>query len=247
VVLEKEGRFAHETDVDITRKMHYHQIEFDIVKLFKPNQTFALCEAIVMEDLGSRIRDERLRQELTLDDLSQKTGLSKGFLSQVERGLAQPSVGSLKRIARQLGISMVHFFTPQNSNRDRSFLRNERETDLSYAEDVHVVRADRRKSLGFPGSGVTYDLLTPDLNRRIEVLYGRIGPGELSGDGPIIDPPGEKFGLVLKGILEVRVGAEVYRLEAGDSIYFPTHHPHSWRGLEGDPIEVIWVMTPPSF
>ena len=43
------------------------------------------------------------------------------------------------------------------------------------------------------------------------------------------------------------IGQEVYRLEEGDSIYYPAHVPHSWRALEGDSIEVIWILTPPSF
>jgi transcriptional regulator with XRE-family HTH domain len=64
-----------------------------------------------MENLGERIRDERRRRRLTLEKLSQKTGLSKSFLSQVERGLAQPSVSSLKKIAFQFGISVVNLFT----------------------------------------------------------------------------------------------------------------------------------------
>jgi quercetin dioxygenase-like cupin family protein len=51
----------------------------------------------------------------------------------------------------------------------------------------------------------------------------------------------------MKGILELRVGQEVYRLEQGDSLYYPAHVPHSWQALDGDSIEVIWILTPPSF
>ena len=63
-----------------------------------------------MENLGSRIRDERQKRKLTLEVLSQKTELSKSFLSQIERGLAQPSISSLKRIAREFGMSVVDLF-----------------------------------------------------------------------------------------------------------------------------------------
>jgi hypothetical protein len=168
-------------------------------------------------------------------------------MSQVERGLAYSSVGSLKKMAHQLGVGMLHFFKPQENNTDRSHPWDQRQTDKRYAEEVQVVRADCRKSLGFPGSAVFYGLLMPGLNRRIGVVYGRIGPGELSGNGPIDDPPGEKSGLFLKGFLEVRVGAEAYRLRPRDSTYFPMHHPHSWRGFERNPIELVWVMRPPSF
>jgi transcriptional regulator with XRE-family HTH domain len=201
-----------------------------------------------MESLGERIRDERRRGKLTLEKLSQKSGLSKSFLSQVERGLAQPSVSSLKRIARELGISVVDLFAGETDQQNRfGFPPAVSKNGPKYAEDFQVVRTNRRKSLKLPGSKVSYDLLTPDLNRQLEVMYMRIDPGEQSGEEPMVDLPGEKFGLVLKGNLEVRVGEEVQQIRAGDSIYFPAHFPHSWRGMGKEPIEVIWVLTPPRF
>jgi len=201
-----------------------------------------------MENLGERIREERRRGKLTLEKLSQKTGLSKSFLSQVERGLAQPSVSSLKKIARELGISVVDFFAGETDQQNRfGFPPTVSKNGPKYAEDFQVVRTNRRKSLTLPGSKVSYDLLTPDLNRQLEVMYMRIDPGEQSGEEPMVDLPGEKFGLVLKGTLEVRVGEEVQHIRAGDSIYFPAHFPHSWRGMGKEPIEVIWVLTPPRF
>ena len=117
----------------------------------------------------------------------------------------------------------------------------------AYVESVEIVRAGKRKRLALPGSQVIYDLLTPDMNRQLEVMFMRVKKGDNSGKEPMLDPPGEKIGFVLKGSLEICVGNEVYQLHEGDSIYYPTHIPHSWRALEGDPIEVIWIMTPPSF
>jgi len=204
-----------------------------------------------MENLGQRIREERRKRNLTLEQLSQKTNLSKSFLSQIERGLAQPSVSSLKKIALQFGISVVNLFTNDTSNHNSfghlPIINKNRGNEVPYVEDVKIVRANRRKSLTLPGSKVSYDLLTPDLNRHLEVMYLRTDPTENSGDDPVIDPPGEKFGLVLKGTLEVRVRDDIYQLQPGDSIYFPSNVPHSWRGKGRDPIEVIWVLTPPWF
>lgn len=204
-----------------------------------------------MENVGQRIREERRKRDLTLEQLSQKTNLSKSFLSQIERDIAQPSVSSLKKIAQQFGISVVSLFTNETNN-PNSFghlpiIDKNRANGAPYAEDVKVVRANRRKSLSLPGSKVSYDLLTPDLNRQMEVMYLRADPTENSGDEPVMDPPGEKFGLVLKGTLEVRVRDQIYELQPGDSIYHPSHVPHSWRGKGEDPIEVIWVLTPPWF
>ena len=116
-----------------------------------------------------------------------------------------------------------------------------------YVDKAEVVRADRRKRFALPGSTVMYDLMTPDMNRQIEVMYMRVSKGDHSGDEPIVDPPGEKVGLVLKGTIEFTVGGESYLLNEGDSLYYPAHVPHSWRAVEGNAIEVIHILTPPSF
>jgi transcriptional regulator with XRE-family HTH domain len=201
-----------------------------------------------MENLGSRIRDERRKRKLTLEVLSQKTELSKSFLSQIERGLAQPSISSLKKIAREFGMSVVDLFPSEIDGEGQNGPPpSGKKNGQIYIEDVQVVRASRRKRLTLPGSYVSYDLLTPDLNRQVEVMFMRINPGEHSGEEPMVDLPGEKFGYVLKGILEARVGEKVHQLTAGDGIYFPAHFPHSWRGLGEDSIEVLWVLTPPRF
>jgi len=201
-----------------------------------------------MDNLGERIRDERRKRNLTLEQLSQKTELSKSFLSQVERGVAQPSVSSLKKIAQEFGMSVVQLFSngtnPQNRfDATPAFPKN----GSTYVEGFQVVRANRRKTMTLPGSKVSYDLLTPDLNRQLEVVYMRIDPEEHSGEEPMVDLPGEKFGLVLRGSLEMRVQEEVQQLKAGDSVYFPAHVPHAWRGMGKEPIEVIWILTPPRF
>ncbi len=201
-----------------------------------------------MENLGSRIRDERRKRKLTLEILSQKTELSKSFLSQIERGLAQPSISSLKRIAREFAMSVVELFPSESGSEDPSGNPPPaKKNGQTFVETVQLVRADRRKRLTLPGSYVSYDLLTPDLDRQVEVMFMRINPGEDSGEEPMIDLPGEKFGYVLRGTLEVKIAGTLYQLESGDSIYFPAHFPHSWRGLGEDSIEVIWVLTPPRF
>jgi transcriptional regulator with XRE-family HTH domain len=205
-----------------------------------------------MTNLGKKIRKERAKRQLTLEQFSHKTGLSKSFLSQVERGLAEPSITSLKKISKQLECSVVNLFLEENNsdtgwdynNSVQKFNGNHRSPYVSRAE---IVRSEKRKRLALPGSNVVYDLLTPDMKRHMEVMYMRVSEGENSGSEPMLDPPGEKIGIVLKGTIEVSVGNEVFLLHEGDSIYYPTDMPHSWRALEGNPIEVIWVMTPPSF
>lgn len=201
--------------------------------------------------LGLNIREERRRRDLTLEQLSQKTGLSKSFLSQMERGLCQPSVTSLKKIAYIFGMSVVNLFAEpnhQNASYGRfPLFKEEVEKEQSYVSDVKIVRSDHRKTLSLPGAKVIYELLTSDLRRHMEAVYMKIDPNETSGDEPMKDPPGEKLCMVLRGSLEVKVENEVHRLHKGDTIYFPAHFVHSWKGLGKSTIEVIWVSTPPCF
>jgi transcriptional regulator with XRE-family HTH domain len=202
-------------------------------------------------ELGKRIRKERQKRQLTLEDMSKKSNLSKSFLSQIERGIAEPSITSLKKIAACFGFSVVNLFPSDNGSeanwRYRKDTPEAQPQKPAYVTDVSVVRASKRKRLALPGSHVVYDLLTPDLNRQLEVMHMRVSQGEDSGEEPMLDSPGEKLCVVMKGRLEVRVGDELYRLEQGDSIYYPAHVPHSWRALDEDNTEVIWILTPPSF
>ena len=202
-------------------------------------------------DLGKKIRQERLNRRMTLEKFSEMTGLSKSFLSQIERGITELSITSLKKIAKHFGFSVVNLFqngdAPNSAWAYHQAMQKGPDTKPPYVEKAEVVRADRRKRFALPGSTVMYDLLTPDMNRQIEVMYMRVKKGDHSGDEPIVDPPGEKVGLVLKGSIEFTVGGEAYLLNEGDSLYYPAHVPHTWRAVGGDTIDVIHILTPPSF
>jgi transcriptional regulator with XRE-family HTH domain len=209
------------------------------------------CMPDTLLELGKRIRKERQQRQWTLEQFSEKTGLSKSFLSQIERGNTEPSITSLKKIAAQFGYSVVNLF-PNGQGTEEIWGYNDRQAGLQtnndlYVKDVAVVRAAKRKRIALPGSNVVYDLLTPDMKRKLEVMYMRVSQGKHSGEEPMLDSPGEKLCIVMKGVLELRVGEEVFRLEQGDSLYYPAHVPHSWQAIAGDSIEVIWILTPPSF
>lgn len=207
----------------------------------------------VVTNLGRKIREERLKRRMTLADLSQKTGLSKSFLSLVERGITEPSITSLKKIAKEYGYSVVRLFQENNEGNlggwdyQNGFQKQTETSTFSYVQSVEVVRSNWRKKLMLPGTNVTYDLLTPDMNRQLEVMHMKVPTGTTSGNEPMVDPPGEKMGIILRGVLEFQMGTETYTLNQGDSIYYPASAPHSWRAIEGDPVEVIWILTPPSF
>jgi len=181
-------------------------------------------------ELGSKIRKLRQSQKMSIEQLSQKTGLSTGLISQIERNITGPSVESLWKIAKALNVSMHYFF-------------NEYEKD----SPSPIVKKNERKKIQLPKSNVTYELLSPDLiGRKIEFLQVEIKPGECNTDA-LISHEGEECGLVLKGKLKVRWGDKEYILEEGDSIYFDSTVPHRYVNIGDETCISVWAMVPPSF
>jgi transcriptional regulator with XRE-family HTH domain len=208
-------------------------------------------EMRMVNDFGTKLRAKRLRQKMTLKQLAEKTGLSISLLSEIERGLAQPSMSSLKRIVRAMDLSMFNLVEEQadpNGNQGRLALRSTRAASPeAYITDIRIVRAGKRKKLMYPSFPALFELLTPDLNRMIEILYGKFEPGFNSGPEPIKDPPGEKCAIILEGCLEMEIGEKTVRLEEGDSVYYPGDAQVSLKVIGNKACHSILVVTPPTF
>jgi transcriptional regulator with XRE-family HTH domain len=180
-------------------------------------------------EIGARLRRARQERGLTIDQLAQATGLTKGFLSQVERDLVSTSVASLLKICAALGLRVGDLFDD--------------------AAESGLVRAGERRLLDFGGFGAEDRLLTPRSNRRIQAFASRVGPGARSGDGPGYPTPTDaQFVHVTKGEFEITIGGEVFLLRAGDSVTFGGRELRSWRNpSDRRSAELIWVLTPSLF
>jgi len=203
-----------------------------------------------MDRLCSMIRKQRQNKNMTLKNMSEATSLSVSFLSDIERGVAKPSMASMRKIARALGISLLSF--TDDADEDEAFQMpmqvDQGTSNVSkYVTNVKVVYAGQRKKLGYPDRPGYYELLTPDLNRQLEVLYVKIEPGFETGPEPIVDPPGEKFLYVLKGSYQTTINNEPYTLGPGDSIYYPANATVYFKNMSEHPVELILAVTPPGF
>jgi transcriptional regulator with XRE-family HTH domain len=206
----------------------------------------------MLGNFGPKLRAKRHAKKLTLKQLAERTGLSVGLISEIERGLAQPSMSSLKKITHAVGLSLYDFVEERPIQEDgqdsQTDLGNDRHKEkTAYAKDIRVVRAAHRKKLVYPNHEATYELLTPDLNRLLEVSYVEFEPGFATGPEPIIDAPGEKCVIILSGQLEHRFADRVIFLREGDSLYYPGDAPVSWRNIGNEVCKSILVMTPPNF
>ena len=171
------------------------------------------------------------RQEHGAAGTRRKANLSISFLSQVERNLLTPSVSALKRIADVLDIPAGSLMFGAESRKG--------------GVGIGVVRRGNRKRVVFPDSRIEYEMLTPDLRRRMSVLWLKAPPHAESG--PVFAHDGEDTVIVLKGRLRIEIGGVWYDLAKGDSIYFSSELPHRWHNDSGSVTEVVWVSTPPSF
>ncbi len=187
--------------------------------------------------IGEKLRNERLKERISLQEISDVSGLSKSFLCQIEKGKANPSVASLKKITDALKIPMASLF--EDLPQENDLRRNQKKETL-------LVKRERRKMMKMPGSDVEYFLLSPDLNRKIEFLLTVAGPGMNSGHD-FLSHDGEECGIVVKGKVEFTVGEETFLMEEGDSIYFSSSQPHRWRNVGNVPAQLVWAITPPSF
>jgi transcriptional regulator with XRE-family HTH domain len=179
-------------------------------------------------ELGRRIREIRESRGISLRVVAGDAGVSESFISQVERGVASPSVASLRRIVGALGESMASFFEGQGSL-------------------GQVVRVADRRRLVHPKRGWEDVLLTPGTSRRLQIILSTVEPGAGSGEEAYAHDSDEECVIMLQGRLEFWVGGERYLLEEGDSLIFESRVPHRNTNPGPGIAEVLWVITPPSY
>jgi transcriptional regulator with XRE-family HTH domain len=178
--------------------------------------------------IGKKIRQIRQMRNFTLQDVADKTNLTVGLLSQVERDLVSPSIQTLRCISMALGVPIVSFFE---------------ESD----ETTTIVRKNKRRTLRLEGSKLTYELLCPDLGRRIEFLMTILEPGSNSADIPLGHPGSEEVLLILNGKVELILGGETHVLDDGDSAYIGAGVPHKITNIGDTAVSLISAFSPPTF
>ena len=177
------------------------------------------------DQLGRRIRSLRTERGLTLTGLAGRVGITRSFLSSVERGLAYPSLIVLRSIAAALEVPVFLLFTAPEEN-------------------GLVVRREARKVIRPSGAPVSYELISPDVRHKIEMIIVRLEPGL---DSAAMAHEGEECALVLRGRVAITVGDVEYELDTGDSIYYDSGLPHKARAIGEEQAEIVSAITPPNF
>lgn len=180
----------------------------------------------IEEQIGNKIRNLRNQNGLTQEELADRTELTKGFISQLERGLTAPSVSTLSDIVECLGTNLSDFFHEDN------------DFQIVYRKEDYFEKIDENQN------SITW-LIASAQSRSLEPILVQIQPGQSL---PIDKPhEGEEFGYVLEGAIQLSYGDKVYTVRKGDSFIFTANRKHKISSACKKVSSIIWISAPPSF
>ncbi len=174
--------------------------------------------------IGPRIRAARTAGGLTLEAVASSAGLTKSFVSRLERDQVSPSVASLVAVCDVVGLRVGELFEQPSTA---------------------VVRHGEGAPINFGGTAVEETLLSPGTQRDIQVIRSHILPGGHGGKELYSLDCAVEFVYVVAGRLVVVMAEESLALGAGDALTMPGRQPHTWRNASTSlPCDVLWVLAP---
>lgn len=184
------------------------------------------CDAVL---LGGKIRKLRKARGKSLADIAQAIDRSVSFISQIERGRSQPSIGDLRSIAQILGLPLGWFFLTDT---------------VPQEESGRVVRAAARQMLGSRGDGLLEELLSPDIGGAFETFLSTFKAGAKMSQLTLRDT--EEEGYIVKGSLDLWIGKKLFHLHMGDSFRI-VREPFRWSNPTQTDTVAVWVISPPTY
>lgn len=179
--------------------------------------------------LGADLRAMRKTRGLTLTDLADTLDRSVGWLSQVERGISEPSLDDLKLLSKALKAPL-------------SLLLDDKAAPLD--EVGYVVRHNARREIGRRVEGLTEELMSPDLTDDFEVVHSTFEAG--AGRKDFVTRPTQELGAIISGTLDVFIGDRMFTVKAGDSFRIKGEQ-FRWANPYNEAAIAIWVIAPPIY
>jgi transcriptional regulator with XRE-family HTH domain len=178
-------------------------------------------------EIGAKIKQLRITNQMTQEELADRAELSKGFISQIENDLTSPSITTLVDILQCLGTDLKTFFSDSEDKQ------------IVFKQQDYFSKADDELQN-------TVEWVVPNAQKNsMEPIRMTILPGGKS----LEDQPheGEEFGYVVRGVVEVHIGSECHQVKKGESFYFESTMKHYIENVGKSEAQVIWVSTPPTF
>lgn len=179
-------------------------------------------------DVGARLRELRLRHNLSQRALAKLAGVSNATVSMIEANRVSPSVSALKQILSGFPIGLSEFFTEGTAEEEKIVFRAAELTEIA-------------------GGTVSYRQVGANLTgRALQMLHERYEPGADSGRH-FLQHQGEEAGIVIKGRLTLEVAGRRFELGPGDAYAFDSRKPHIFKNIGEGELVLVSVCTPPSF
>lgn len=180
----------------------------------------------INEQIGQKIKDLRNRAGLTQQELADRSELTKGFISQLERGQVTPSVVTLLDLIECLGSTPAQFF------------KETEQEQVVFSEEGFFEKLDEK------GNSIQWIVPTAQKNM-MEPLLVEIQPHQTLAEDTAHD--GEEFGYVISGRLRLHLGNKIYDVKKGESFYYQAKCSHRIENPGSRGAQFIWVSTPPMF
>lgn len=176
-------------------------------------------------DIGHKIKQLRIKNALTLEELASRSELTKGFLSQLERDLTSPSISTLNDVLEALGTTLAEFFSEVEEEKlvftQEDFFVDEREGSVLHWIVPNAQKNDMEPILLELEEGATSQVISPH--------------------------DGEEFGYVLQGKVLLINGEQEYVVKKGETFYITGKYTHYLKNDIKSKAKILWITTPPLF
>jgi len=188
----------------------------------------AFLEDAITQAIGDRLREERRRLSLTLQDVADRSGLSLGMISKIENAQTSPSLRTLARLSQALEVPVTTFFRGFEEERDASYVRA--------GEGIELVRQGTRH-------GHRYELLAAAKGTQRKVQPFLVTLTEQRETFPLFQHDGVEFLYALEGAFAYRYGRHTYDMDPGDSLMFDGRIPHGPERLTALPARFLSITV----
>jgi len=179
--------------------------------------------------VGESVKEIREKKDLSIQDISQRTGLEPELLMEIEKGEISPPLGTIIKLAKALEMKMGYFISGAEDLPYTIMRKNERKL---------ISRYDSKKGDRY---GYEFSSLAPyKKDRHMEPFLVTLEPSDIEEERSTHD--GQEFIYVLEGIMEVRISEEVHLLEPGDAIYYDSTVPHLVKCRGKDKTKILAVL-----
>lgn len=176
-------------------------------------------------NIGQKIKELRMLRGLTQEELANRCELTKGYISQLENDLTEPSISTLEDILLSLGSNFSEFFSEA---KDEKIIFT-KDDYFEKVEDNHKIK---------------WLVVNSQKNEMEPILVELIKGAQTAKDLP---HEGEEFGYVLQGKIELVIGSNIYKCGKGETFYFIPNKTHFIKNISDGESKVLWISSPPNF